>query len=153
MSDADLRSVARERSTGGNAPRGAIAQEIVLRPSYGVFLALYMAGITALSSIPRNPEPHRALVECGINFAHIPLFAGLAVLLIKTVSGNVQRRVPSWVYPAALLGLSAFAALDEWHQSFVPGRSASLGDLMLDTMGIGAVLLFYRLSELASEES
>ena len=29
-----------------------------------------------------------------------------------------------------------FAVSDEWHQSYVPGRVASLADLRLDAMGI-----------------
>lgn len=38
-----------------------------------------------------------------------------------------------------LLGLS-FGISDEWHQSFVPGRDASLGDLAADAFGLLAAL-------------
>lgn len=38
-----------------------------------------------------------------------------------------------------------YAASDEWHQTFVPGRMGSLGDLALDALGVllGAVLYRY----------
>jgi VanZ family protein len=35
----------------------------------------------------------------------------------------------------ALLGTMAVAGLDEFHQSFSPGRTAKLGDVVLDEMG------------------
>lgn len=39
-----------------------------------------------------------------------------------------------------LLAACAFGAFDEWHQSFVPGRDASLGDWAADTLGAMAGL-------------
>ena len=33
---------------------------------------------------------------------------------------------------------AVFAALDEWHQSFVPGRGPGVGDVVLDTCGVAA---------------
>jgi VanZ family protein len=36
---------------------------------------------------------------------------------------------------------AGIAALDEWHQQFVPGRSASLGDWVADVAGAGIILL------------
>jgi VanZ family protein len=39
-----------------------------------------------------------------------------------------------------------FAASDEWHQSFVPGRSALFSDVMIDTCGAGIAALVSFLS-------
>ena len=36
---------------------------------------------------------------------------------------------------AALLFLAAWGVLDEWHQSFVPGRDPSAGDVVADLVG------------------
>ncbi len=36
----------------------------------------------------------------------------------------------------AFLAAVVYAGLDEWHQSYVPGRSASLSDVGVDTCGI-----------------
>ena len=35
----------------------------------------------------------------------------------------------------------AFAFSDEWHQSFVPGRYFSYGDILLDAIGVALGLL------------
>jgi VanZ family protein len=39
---------------------------------------------------------------------------------------------------------AAYAATDEWHQSFVPSRTADLGDVLIDSTGaaIGLMLVF-----------
>jgi VanZ family protein len=35
----------------------------------------------------------------------------------------------------ALVAISSFGALDEWHQQFVPGRSQDRSDWLADTVG------------------
>ena len=152
MGDAELNAANPGTSRAAAPPRATLRQGR-LRPGWGLLAATYLMGITWLSSIPRDPSPGGAVVEYGLNLAHIPLFAGLTWLLIQTVGVGSRRGIPGWVYSVAALGLALFALADEWHQSFVPGRSASLIDVVLDMMGAGAVLLFYRLSALASEET
>lgn len=44
---------------------------------------------------------------------------------------------------AALLA-SAYAATDEWHQLFVPGRDSDVRDWLADTIGAAAGSGFYR---------
>ena len=45
----------------------------------------------------------------------------------------------------AVLGTALVASLDEWHQSFIPSRTGTVHDVILDTCaGIGAqILLFF----------
>jgi VanZ family protein len=53
----------------------------------------------------------------------------------------LSRRLGGWCRRPALVVMAlcvAYAALDEWHQSFVPGRTASPGDVLID--GVGAAL-------------
>ncbi len=47
--------------------------------------------------------------------------------------------------PAILLLIigAGYGALDEWHQSFVPGRDVSAGDWMADTAGVALGLLLF----------
>ena len=147
MGDHDMNAAAEARSGA------TVAHPLPFNPWYGVMTLLYMTGITLLSSIPRQPGPRHNLVEVGLNVGHIPLFAGLTYLLFRTLAVGAGRRVRPMTCVTASLLLIAFGAFDEWHQSFVPGRSSSLIDLGLDMMGIGAVVLFFRLSALISEES
>jgi hypothetical protein len=141
----------RQRMTG--RPLNVMTRPIPFHPLYGLATMLYMVGITLLSSTPRHPSPRHMLLEYGLNLIHLPMFAGLAFLMIKTIAPRQRQLLATRVCAVAALLLVTFAALDEWHQAFVPGRSASVIDLLLDVMGIGAVLLFYRLSALVSEES
>jgi VanZ family protein len=38
---------------------------------------------------------------------------------------------------------AGYGALDEWHQSFVPGRDANLGDWMADVVGVMLGLMLF----------
>jgi VanZ family protein len=40
-----------------------------------------------------------------------------------------------------ILIIAGYAALDEYHQSFVPGRTAAVGDVLIDTSGGAAALI------------
>lgn len=68
------------------------------------------------------------------NFVHPAEYAVLAILVVRVVGAYAFRR-------GALLWITAMAitvvygVTDELHQSFVPGRSPSLHDVGLDTLG------------------
>jgi VanZ family protein len=77
---------------------------------------------------------------------HVLEYAVLSLLLWRAL-GQPGRKcratgedgeLDGWQWgPAfwALLGSFLFAVSDEWHQSWVPSRGASFGDVMLDTAG------------------
>jgi VanZ family protein len=46
---------------------------------------------------------------------------------------------------SVVLGVSLLGAVDEWHQSFIPGRSMSLPDWVADTAGATVGVLAIRL--------
>ena len=65
--------------------------------------------------------------------AHVTEYAILSGLLFRALRdplGGFWRRAAFALFPAIL-----FAATDEWHQSFVATRTASLGDVCLDSLG------------------
>ena len=67
------------------------------------------------------------------------LYFVLGVLLIAVVYTNIPRlRYKPFI--AAAAGLLV-AAADETHQMFVPGRGASVGDVILDTISVTAGVL------------
>jgi hypothetical protein len=90
----------------------------------------WMATIFWLSSARRDFLPPGPLGAFTSNAAHGPIF-GLLALLAARATGSV----PLGLAISVLYGLG-----DEWHQSFVPGRSSSPFDLATDTVGSLAAL-------------
>jgi VanZ family protein len=76
------------------------------------------------------------------NLAHIPAFALLALLWLKTFNWNGKG---SFSHLFILCGLVVFAVATEFLQSFVPGRTASFMDFGLNLIGILSGLLIVRL--------
>src|SRR5262249_32969197 len=81
--------------------------------------------------------------------AHVTEYAALAVLVYFAIRRSRQEY---WRWTWALVALAfaaGFAMLDEWHQSFEPGRTSSAGDVLLDAagafLGIGLIWLRSRL--------
>ena len=72
---------------------------------------------------------------------HFSIYAGMAVcmsLFFLTFSGSLRKKFGLVVLLAFL-----YASLDEWHQTFVPGRTGSIRDVLIDTCGavLGASLV------------
>lgn len=74
---------------------------------------------------------------------HIGEYAVLAYLLWRALRAHrfSPRQALVW---SGLLAL-AFAASDEFHQSFIPGREGAVRDVLIDTVGIGVGLLGWRI--------
>jgi len=67
---------------------------------------------------------------------HLGLYAVLGLALAWA------GRESGWNRPFLLLALGfGYGVLDEWHQSFVPGRDPSFGDLLADGVGVALGVL------------
>lgn len=92
---------------------------------------LYLALIYLLSGMSAPPIP----VGWDGNLLHYPEYALLGLLLARALEGG--RREAPWL--PILLGAFAMAvvlgALDELHQSFVPGRMPDPVDWWHDAVG------------------
>jgi len=76
---------------------------------------------------------------------HISEYAILAILLWRALRSGTNLRIKmSLLFVAVWLACGIFAAGDEFHQSFVPSRTASLLDVMIDLSGafIGLAICF-----------
>jgi VanZ family protein len=67
---------------------------------------------------------------------HFAVYGLLATLTCRLSTG---WRAAGW----ALLAVSLFGVADEWHQSFVPGRSPSVADWIADTLGAAVAVTLY----------
>jgi VanZ family protein len=91
-----------------------------------------MALIFILSSFSHLPGPPAGLSDKHV---HAFTFGLLAALWMRARSGARLRATSG---RAAIEGFTVAAfwgAIDEWHQSFVPGRSADPADLAADAAG------------------
>ena len=103
----------------------------------------WMAFIFYMSSQPAVPIPQAIWGQD--KFMHFIAYGVLGYLLAKSLKESIDGltwKQIGWVAGvAALYGLS-----DEFHQMYVPGRDASVGDLVADALGglAGAMLLRQR---------
>ena len=94
------------------------------------------------SSIPGNKIPSLFSFQ-DIAF-HLCVYAALAFLFIRALKisftdFSLARAISITIIFGIIYGLG-----DEFHQSFVAGRDASLFDLFIDTAGTFAGALIYR---------
>ena len=69
-------------------------------------------------------------------FAHFVLYTGLGLLLSPTLNGSKSGVLSKYAAPLSIFIGTLYGVTDEFHQSFVPYRSASSGDLCADFMGL-----------------
>jgi len=75
--------------------------------------------------------------------AHFTEYFVLSVLLVRGLRSENRGWTLKWAIWAILIS-AGYAALDEFHQSFVPSRTASGWDAMLDTVGAIAAQIVLR---------
>jgi VanZ family protein len=79
---------------------------------------------------------------------HVVGYAVLSILLFRAWRATVAvKNNPRWsiVWATIALGMTALvASLDEWHQTFLPSRTGTIHDVVLDTTaGLGAQILLF----------
>ena len=105
---------------------------------------LCMLFIFALSSVPMEEGRLAGWISLPPfvgNALHIPLFGVLAFLWMRAFDKNSFPLKKAVVYTVIIV--LTYAVFDEFHQSFVPGRFASLGDILSDAIGCLAALIIY----------
>lgn len=85
---------------------------------------------SSTSPTARAPSTWQALLH---NAAHVVAFFGIAALAELAIAGAClpERRAAR----LAVLLAATYGAIDELHQSFVPGRVSSVGDWLTDVCG------------------
>ena len=103
-----------------------------LHPLGSTLALLYMGGVVYLSSLPGRTIAAWGWPVRWLDWIHVPIFAGMALVTLWAVSGPARPIRAALVITAC----SIFAVSDEWHQGSVPGRISSLSDLRHDALGI-----------------
>ncbi|HPN40601.1 MAG TPA: VanZ family protein [Candidatus Cloacimonadota bacterium] len=98
-----------------------------------VLTLLWWALIWILSSVPSDDLPSLQIFSSD-KLAHIGVYFVLGLLVnswLKTRQIKASKR--SLIY----LALLCSALLDEYHQTFIPGRSVSIYDFLANALGLG----------------
>jgi VanZ family protein len=98
---------------------------------------LVWAGVILFgTSLPGETVP---VQTSGVDkYLHFAFYTVLGLLLTRQISEASTR----WRAAALAIVIAlAFAAADEWHQRFIPGRSTELADWIADSLGaaVGAL--------------
>jgi VanZ family protein len=65
---------------------------------------------------------------------HVTEYFILSLLILRGIRAGQRGAKLGWAVVAIAI-VAAYASLDEFHQSFVPGRTAAVSDVLLDTAG------------------
>ena len=124
-----------------------LSDVVYTRTFDGILTSVNAAGATAVPLSPATAPDQVGYWYVDDSYAHgspvtvveMPLFGAVAFCCYKTIAKGRDLSVPALVLAfAASLG---YAAFDEWHQSFVAGRNASMSDVIVDAVGAGTMLL------------
>lgn len=94
-------------------------------------VAVYMLVIFVLSSRADVPLPRGMTDKQGHSLGYL----GLGVAVTRACAGGLGAPVSLFQGLAAVALTTAYGISDEWHQSFVPGRTADVADLRADATG------------------
>lgn len=109
---------------------------------YQLPMIIWAALIFVASSIPASSMPKIGILSYD-KLIHGIIFCFFGLLLYRGFERRVTPIKMQWLRMAIVLGIvMIYGALDEFHQSFVPGRNEDFFDFLADTIGgIIAILL------------
>ena len=90
-----------------------------------------MAVIFFVSSLSEAPLPDGMSDTSGHGLG----YASLGFTVVRAVAGGLPRRITWRIALVALAICVGYGVSDEWHQSFVPGRTADIADVYADAAG------------------
>ena len=106
---------------------------------------LLAAAILYVSSIPNLAGPTSSIVGFD-KLAHIGEYGLFCWLTLRSITRGGVAVLSMKTACLVVIGLGLFAGLDEFLQSFVPGRDSTVADFAADLIGIlGATFVWKRL--------
>jgi VanZ family protein len=112
--------------------------------NYNKFSALTIGWMMLIYFLSSQPSLPAVSLFSGTDLlAHATFYGVLCIFLARSL---VPSRVTTWKRVLLLTILvTAYGITDEYHQLFVPGRNASLWDMLADGLGgfLAALMLFW----------
>ena len=90
-----------------------------------------MAAIFYFSSMSDAQLPD----EIGDKSGHVMGYTGLGATVVRAVAGGLPRPITVRIAAIAAALTVGYGVTDEFHQSFVAGRTAEMADLYADAFG------------------
>jgi VanZ family protein len=82
------------------------------------------------ASLPTLLRIHHYIRKLG----HFSEYFVFSLLILRAIRHGRSAARLAWALVAIFI-VAGYAALDEFHQSFVPGRTPAVGDVLIDTSG------------------
>jgi VanZ family protein len=109
---------------------------------YGVPVIVYAGLIFLLSSVSKLPE-EVSFINGVDKWAHCIEYYFFGFLIYRWLINKRSRFIRKNAFFFTILIGICFGLSDEWHQSYVPGRDATIGDVLADSLGIIAAAVTY----------
>ena len=103
-------------------------------PIVQMALIFYASSLTAVPSLPGGLTDY---------LGHFIGYAILATLLLRAFARMKWESVTTRTGAFAWIASVAYSLTDETHQMFVPGRNASVADLVADALGAACAVLVW----------
>jgi VanZ family protein len=98
-------------------------------------------GIYYFSSLPQAPFVMTTF-QWQDKFYHFFAYLFYGCTLVFSIHFHKNRNTKKNILLILIIGC-LYAISDEFHQSFVPGRTSEIGDIIADCLGIGLSVLLY----------
>lgn len=105
-----------------------------------ILTSLLVILIFTVSSIPGSVTEGTGTGDLSILY-HFLVFFFFSFFLIISIKG--QRKIKLKYFLITIIISIAYAILDEVHQLFVPLRNGSVGDVLVDSLGILIAMIVY----------
>jgi VanZ family protein len=107
-----------------------------------IAILIWVGIIFGLSAI-QNPSNLGSSITFSI-VVHIIEYATLTFLIVVALYRTNHFSKLIILFGISLILVSLYAVSDEFHQSFVPGREATIQDLIFDLLGIGLGMVIWK---------
>ena len=109
---------------------------------YGLPVVVYAGFIFLLSSLPPFPEEVSPFIGYD-KLAHFMEYYFFGILICRWLLNKKNHFIRRYALFITILIGTCYGVSDEWHQSFIPGRVATIWDVLFDAVGIAAAAFSY----------